>query len=523
MFGLTEGDGTSVSIQEPPYSRGLPQFFDCCGNSVLGFSVLDYFKNPSDYDNQDIISDLSNLDYSFGNYPFYVRRGMGASYTFITRDSNSRLQWSFNSNNQNYRWLNEFSHEILPLEGGQGENQYRYFSAQAREEFFNKLEEYGLDELKGDQGIPNYTEISAIGINSAINNRLDRRHTPLYLNLTRQQNNLGNKYIGDATQASILHKINKDMIISQLKDGDAAIENNFELLIQHNGAFNPYLIDKNINIEVKLTQYKEGSNPGVKTEDETRITMTIPMRMNSTSDGINFAPNSTSGSDINISFEYLDTSVSKSFQINNDFNLTNIEKDIFANYLSLLKQFYAELDSTEKQYLEDHFDTKSYLSVSMDSNYLNSSYPLWRSFDVFEGPIEYFSENDNNPTTDFENLIYFNTDSLVLNSNTASVCVSLANKTASTVTANLVVKGPEHFDYNSEVPENSADLEISAPILTWGTETGSKCINIQKSNSYDDSAYDKLDAYYYLEIVPEGEGTIYRGDKLLIKVSDTVQ
>ena len=159
----------------------------------------------------------------------------------------------------------------------------------------------------------------------------------------------------------------------------------------------------------------------------------------------------------------------------------------------------------------------------MDSNYLNSSYPLWRSFDVFEGPIEYFSENDNNPTTDFENLIYFNTDSLVLNSNTASVCVSLANKTASTVTANLVVKGPEHFDYNSEVPENSTDLEISAPILTWGTETGSKCINIQKSNSYDDSAYDKLDAYYYLEIVPEGEGTIYRGDKLLIKVSDTVQ
>ena len=520
MFGLTEGDGTSVAITEPPYSRGLPQFFDCCGNSVLGFSLIDYFKSPEQYDNQDIISDLSSLDYSFGNYPFYARRGLGTSYTFTTRDSNSRLQWTFNSNNSNYRWLNEFSHTTLPLEGGQGEEQYRYYSAQAREEFFNKLEEYGLDELKGDQGIPNYTEISSIIIQSSKSNGLDVRHTPLYLNLTRQQNNLGEKYIGDATQASILHRLNKDEIIGKLQIGGITAENDFKLLVKHNGAFNPYLSNKNINIEVTLTQFKEGSNPGVKAEDESRITMSLPMIMNSTNEGINFAPNGSA----NIAFEYLGNAVNEALELTEEFNLTSLDKDIYAGYLNLLISFYALLDDTAKQNFDEFFDVKSYLSVSLNNNFVNSGMPLWRSFDVFEGPIEYFSQGSSDTNKDFENLIYFEKDVVDMGANNSgTVCVILAGKQASTVTANLVVRGPEHFDYNSEVPINTTDLELSAPIITWGTETGPKCVSIDKSDSYDDSAYDKLNAFYYLEIIPEGEGVIYRGDKLLLKVPDSIQ
>ena len=103
------------------------------------------------------------------------------------------------------------------------------------------------------------------------------RHTPLYLNLTRQQNNLGEKYIGDATQASILHRLDKDEIIGKLQIGGITAENDFKLLVKHNGAFNPYLTNKNINIEVTLTQFKEGSNPGVKAEDESRITMSLSL------------------------------------------------------------------------------------------------------------------------------------------------------------------------------------------------------------------------------------------------------
>ena len=520
MFGLTEGDGTSVAITEPPYSRGLPQFFDCCGNSVLGFSVLDYFANPDQFDNQDIINDLLSLDYSFGNYPFFARRGLGTSYTFITRDSNTRLQWTFNSNNANYRWLNEFSHSILPLEGGQGEEQYRYYSAQAREEFFNKLGEYNLDELKGDQGIPNYTEISSIIVQTSKSNGLDVRHTPLYLNLTRQQNNLGDKYIGDATQASILHKIDKDEIIGKLQVNGITAENDFKLLVKHNGAFNPYLTNKDINIEVKLTQFKEGSNPGVRTEDESRITMSLPMLMNSTNEGINFSPNGSA----NITFEYLDTSVTENLELNEDFTLKALDSDIYTGYLNLLIRFYALLDQSSKQNLESHFDSKSYLSVSLNNNFLNSSFPLWRSFDVFEGPIEYFSNSGESPTTDFQDLIYFEKDVLEIQANSAgSICVILTGKQATTVTANLVIRGPEHFDYNSEVPINTSDLVVSAPIVTWGTDTGPKCITIEKSNSYDDSEYDKMEAYYYLEIVPENGGNVYRGDKLLIQVNDDIR
>ena len=515
MFGLSEGDGTSIAIIEPPYSRGMPQFFDCCGNSVLGFSVLDYFANPNQFDNQDIITDLLNLDYSFGNYPFFARRGLGTSYTFITRDSNSRLQWNFNSNNSNYRWLNEFSHSILPLEGGQGEEQFRYFSAQAREEFFNKLEEYNLEELKGDQGIPDYTEISSVSI--ASKKDLNRRHTPLYLNITRQQNNLGDKYIGDATQASILHKLNKDKIINELR-GSNESSNGFELLVSNKGteAFNPYLSNKNINIEVKLTQYKEGSNPGVRTQEESRITMNLPMVMNSSDLGINFTANGQA----NIVFEVNDTSISNDLDLSGEFLLSESDNDVYLNYLNLLKQFYATLDDASKQNLESHFDVKSYLSVSLNNNFLNSGGPLWRSFDVFEGPVEYYSSESG---TDFENLLYFDQDVLEINEDLRSVCISIGNKTEALVSANLVVKGPENFDYNSEVPLNSGDLIISNPSPFWASSDTPVCIDISKSPNYNNAAYDRMEAYYYLEIVPEIGATTYRGDKLLIQVGDKIR
>ena len=273
---------------------------------------------------------------------------------------------------------------------------------------------------------------------------------------------------------------------------------------------------------MKLTQFKEGSNPGVKTEDESRITMTIPMVMNSTSLGIDFSPNDSTGSQVNISFES-DINISKSIDINGSFSLTGQENDVFGNYLSLLKQFYAQLDDTEKQYFEAHFDTKSYLSVSMDSNYLNSSFPLWRSYDVFEGPIEYSSATEQN--SDFENLIYFSSDAMEIDptDNSGSICILLRNKTASTVTANLIVRGPEHFDYNSEVPINSTDLNISSPILNWGSDDPQKCVTLSKSDTYNDSDYDRIEAYYYLEIVPEGDGTVYRGDRLLVQVPDNIR
>jgi hypothetical protein len=189
-----------------------------------------------------------------------------------------------------------------------------------------------------------------------------------------------------------------------------------------------------------------------------------------------------------------------------------------------LISFYALLDDTAKQNFDEFFDVKSYLSVSLNNNFVNSGMPLWRSFDVFEGPIEYFSQGSSDTNKDFENLIYFEKDVVDMGANNSgTVCVILAGKQASTVTANLVVRGPEHFDYNSEVPINTTDLELSAPIITWGTETGPKCVSIDKSDSYDDSAYDKLNAFYYLEIIPEGEGVIYRGDKLLLKVPDSIQ
>ena len=47
--------------------------------------------------------------------------------------------------------------------------------------------------------------------------------------------------------------------------------------------------------------------------------------------------------------------------------------------------------------------------------------------------------------------------------------------------------------------------------------------DISKSANYDNGAYDRMEAYYYLEIVPEIGATTYRGDKLLIQVGDKIR
>ena len=290
------------------------------------------------------------------------------------------------------------------------------------------------------------------------------------------------------------------------------------MLVRHKGteAFNPYLSNKNINIEVKLTQYKEGSNPGVRTQEESRITMNLPMVMNSNDSGINF----TATGQANITFEVNDSSINSDVDLSGEFLLSQSDNDIYLNYLNLLKQFYATLDDISKQNLESHFDVKSYLSVSLNNNFVNSAYPLWRSFDVFEGPVEYYSSESG---TDFDNLLYFDQDVLEINEDQRSVCIFVGNKTEAVVSANLVVRGPEHFDYNSEVPLNNEDLIISNPSPSWASSDEPVCIDISKSANYDNGAYDRMEAYYYLEIVPEIGATTYRGDKLLIQVGDKIR
>ena len=71
------------------------------------------------------------LDYSFGNYPFFSRRGLGANYVFNTRDSNERLQWAFSSNDGNYRWKSRLEFGTSPLEGGQFTVQQTWFGQSA--------------------------------------------------------------------------------------------------------------------------------------------------------------------------------------------------------------------------------------------------------------------------------------------------------------------------------------------------------------------------------------------------------
>ena len=70
---------------------------------------------------------------------------------------------------------------------------------------------------------------------------------------------------------------------------------------------------------------------------------------------------------------------------------------------------------------------------------------------------------------------------------------------------------------------NNEDLIISNPSPSWASSDEPVCIDISKSANYDNGAYDRMEAYYYLEIVPEIGATTYRGDKLLIQVGDKIR
>ena len=52
--------------------------------------------------------------------------------------------------------------------------------------------------------------------------------------------------------ATHVHKDGKDEIIGKLQVNGITAENDFKLLVKHNGAFNPYLTNKNINIEYSI-------------------------------------------------------------------------------------------------------------------------------------------------------------------------------------------------------------------------------------------------------------------------------
>ena len=519
LDGLTNFDGTSVAIVEPPYSRGLPQFFDCCGNSVLGFSVMDYFSDPEAYDTEDITNDLLSLDYSFGNYPFFSRRGLGANYTFNTRNDTERLQWSFSSNDSNYRWKSQLSFGTSPLEGGQFENQQNWVGREAIEKFWEKLEEYELEELKGNQGIPQFNEISSLEI-STKNTGESFRNTPLYLNLTRQQITLGEKYVGDAVQANLLTKFKKEWLVSEMKGQEIAFEDEVEILINHVGldGFNPELENRRMNFEVMLTQYREGSNPGVQSDSEDRLLLSLPIDMNSVSDGIEFSHNEEGTMKL---IKADGSEIEKTIQPNsNVFTLTDTDQDILESYLSILNRFYTQLDEANRQYLESFFDVKSYASVYFNNNFINSSSPLWRSFDLFEGPIEYYDDNSVN----FENLLFFNEYQHAVQiisgeGNSRDICIGIGNKTSDVVTARLAIKGPENYEFNDALPESN-DLVLSSYQLNWASNDQPQCVSVRTSETYNDNAYDRVEAYYFIEIIPEISATTYRSNKFMVQVLD---
>ena len=68
------------------------------------------------------------------------------------------------------------------------------------------------------------------------------------------------------------------------------------------------------------------------------------------------------------------------------FVLTGSNQDVLEMFLSQLRNFYTQVDQSDKERLEAFFDVKSYASVYFNNNFINSSGPLWRSFDLFEGP-----------------------------------------------------------------------------------------------------------------------------------------
>ena len=233
------------------------------------------------------------------------------------------------------------------------------------------------------------------------------RNTPLYLNLTRQQQTLGEKYVGDAVQANLMTKFKKEWLVSELKGQEIAYDDEVEILVRHRGsdAYNPELLNKTMNFEVTLTQYREGSNPGVQSDTEDRIFFSAPIVMNSVDGGVEFVQ--SEGAVMRL-IKNDGSQTERTIDVSSQpFVLTSTNQDVLEMFLNQLRNFYSQVDQSDKERLEAFFDVKSYASVYFNNNFINSSGPLWRSFDLFEGPIEYYSDEE----TNFENLLYFAEDS----------------------------------------------------------------------------------------------------------------
>ncbi len=521
-------EDSQAAFYQPAYSRGIPAFFDNNANEVLGFSIHDYYNNPESYDAQEIVNDLANLDYSASNYEFFVRRGLSAFYTFTVSDSEKRMQYSIDSNNLWYRWEDRFTYTELPLEGGSGSVKEEILGSAGRERFYDLLEEYGLDELLGPQGRSSYSEISTLNVSTQNNGELPRASSTYY-NFTRQQRNLGAKYVGDATQLNFLTKFNKDWILSVIRDENQDEAKSTEILVNNENIYNERVdtTDRPMNLEIVLTQDKTG-NPGVRDADEDRISVFMSVDISTDPEasdpGLFFTARDSSAT-VRLEWggeaavEKTIANISRAMRIHSD------NEDVLKPYLNVLKEFYAQLNSEEKQRVDEFFNVKSYASIFLNNNAINSGSPLWISYDLLEGPVEYYDDS----SSDFENLVFFDSagllDSFRIGDDDTGgrFCVGIANKTAANVTVDLVVKGPETFNFDQPLDQNNNALILSDSSLSWGSNSNPQCVTFKESPNYDFQGDKFKDAWFTIELVPRTSATTYRGYELLVQVRDKYQ
>ena len=90
------------------------------------------------------------------------------------------------------------------------------------------------------------------------------------------------------------------------------------------------------------------------------------------------------------------------------------------------------------------------------------------------------------------------------------------------VTARLAIKGPENYEFNDALPESN-DLVLSSYQLNWASNDQPQCVTVKTSETYNDNAYDRVEAYYFIEIIPEISATTYRSNKFMVQVLDKYQ
>ena len=80
----------------------------------------------------------------FSTYSCHHLRRMPIVIAQHYPDSVERLQWAFSSNDGNYRWKSRLEFGTSPLEGGQFTVQQTWFGQSAVDEFWDRIEEYGI-------------------------------------------------------------------------------------------------------------------------------------------------------------------------------------------------------------------------------------------------------------------------------------------------------------------------------------------------------------------------------------------